>query len=133
MKTDLEQIHLSLRITTKIINILRAIERYLGGKANYAKGKGDEFMNWMNRYHPTAYLYNVSRACGGSRQYIGVEGAIDIPMDVPYYLEFLIWRMRCGHGDVILEHNLLMLLRSVQMIAFLCVLSILHIAVCMPL
>ena len=41
--------------------------------------------------------------------------------------------MRCGHGDGIIERNLFMLLRSVKMIAFLRVLSILHIAVCMSL
>ena len=62
-----------------------------------------------------------------------MEGAIDVLMNVPYYLEFLIWRMRCGHGDGILEHNLFILLRSVKIITFLHVLSILHIVVCMPL
>ena len=44
----------------------------------------------------------------------------------------LIHNMRCGHGDVILERSLFMLLRSVEMIAFLRVLSILKIVVCMP-
>ena len=48
MKTDLEQIHFSLLITTDIINLLRAVESYFGGNANYAKGKGAELMNWMN-------------------------------------------------------------------------------------
>ena len=62
-----------------------------------------------------------------------MEGATSVLMNVPYYLEFLIWRMRCGHGDGILEHNLFMSLRSVEMIAFLFILSILNIAVCMPL
>ena len=52
-------------------------------------------------------------------------------MNVPYYLEFLIWRVGCGHGDGILERNLFMLLLSVKMIAFFRVLSILHITVCM--
>ena len=131
MKTDLDQIHFSLRITTNIINLLRAVERYFGGNANYTKGKGAEFMNCMNRYHPTAYLYAVSWACGRSCQGIGVEGAITVLMNVPYYLEFIIWRMRCGHGDGILERNLFILLRSVNTIAFLRVLPILHIAVCM--
>ena len=73
----------------------------------------------MKRYHPTAYLFAVSRACGGSRQDIGVEGAVAVLMNTPYYLEFLIWRMRCGHTDGILERNLYMLLRSVEMISFL--------------
>ena len=120
-------------ITTYIINILHAVERYFGGNVKYAKVKGAEFMNWMNCYHPTAYLYAVSRACGGSRQDIGVEGAITVIMNVTYYLDFLIWRMRCGHGDGILECSLLMLLRSSEMIALLRVLSILHISVCTPL
>ena len=64
------------------------------------------FMNWINRYHPTVYLYAGSRACGESCQDIGVEGAIAVLMKLTYYLEFLIWIMRCGHGDGILEHNL---------------------------
>ena len=41
--------------------------------------------------------------------------------------------MRCGHADGILERNLFILLRSVEMISFLRVLSILHISICMPL
>ena len=48
MKTDLEQIHFSLHITTDIINLLRAVEIYFGGNTNYAKVKGDELMFWMN-------------------------------------------------------------------------------------
>ena len=90
MKTDLEQIHFSLQITTNIINLLIDVDRYFGGNANYAKGKVSEFMNCMNRYHPTTYLYAVSWACGGSRQDIGVKGAIVFLMNVPYYLYFLI-------------------------------------------
>ena len=87
----------------------------------------------MNCYHPTAYIYAVSQACGGSLQDIGVENAIAVLINVPYYQDFLIRRMRCGYGDGILEHNLFMLLRSIKMIAFLRVLSIIHIAICMPL
>ena len=83
MKIDLEQIHFSLHITTNIINHLRSVERYSGGKANYAKGKGAEFMNWMNHYNPTAYLCAVSPVCDGSRQDIGVEGAISVLINVP--------------------------------------------------
>ena len=46
----------------------------------------------------------MSRSSGGSRQDIGVEGAVAVLMNIPHYLEFLIWRMRCG-GDGILEKN----------------------------
>ena len=133
MKTYLEQINLSLCITTYIINILHDVERYFGGNANYAKGKGSEFTNRINRYHPTKYLYAVSRAYDGSHQDIGVEGVIAVIMNVTYYLEFIIRRMRCGHRDGILERNLFMSLRSVEMIVFLRVLSILHIELCISL
>ena len=83
----------------------------------------------------TSYGVSLRRLLGlcESCQDISVEGVIAIIMNVPYYLEFLIWRMRCGNRYGILERNLFMLLRSVKTIAFLCVLSILHIAVCMPL
>ena len=82
MKTDLEQTHFSLHITTNIINVIRSVERCFGGNANHTKGKGAEFINWMNRYHPMAYLHPVSWACGGSRQDIDVEGAISVIMNV---------------------------------------------------
>ena len=66
------------------------VEKHFGQSTNYAKGKGSLFVDWMCRYHPDAYLYQVSRACGGSCQDIGVEGACAIFMNIPYYLEFLV-------------------------------------------
>ena len=132
LRADLEEIHFSLRVGTEITDILRAIEKYFGLTANYAKGKGSMFQDYMKRYHPMAYLYPVARACGGSRQDIGVEGAIAVLMNLPHYLEFLIWRMQCG-GNGILERKLYTILRSVEMVALLRVLSILHISICMPL
>ena len=47
MESDLEEIHFSLRVTTDVMQLLRAVEKYFGGNANYAKGKGQEFMAWM--------------------------------------------------------------------------------------
>ena len=91
MDRDLENIHFSLRITTDVIPLLRAVEKYFGGNANYAKGKGAEFMHWMRHKYPRAYLHVVSRACG-ARQDIGVESTVAVLMNVPYYLELLIRR-----------------------------------------
>ena len=54
LKEDLKQIHFSLQVSTDISNLLRAIEKYFGGTANYAKGKGSMFMDYMRRCHPTA-------------------------------------------------------------------------------
>ncbi len=53
-------------------------------------------------------------------------------MNVPFFVEFLDWRLSCGTGDGILMKNLFVILQSVEMIALFCVLSILHIAICIP-
>ena len=60
VEEDLEEIHYSLCVTTDIGNLISTIEKYFGGTANYSKGKGSVFMDYMRRYHPTAYLYPVS-------------------------------------------------------------------------
>ena len=44
----------------------------------------------MRHYHLTTHLYSVARAGGGSRQDIGVEGAVPVLMNIPYYVEFLV-------------------------------------------
>ena len=59
-------------------------------------------MDYMHCYHPTSYLYPVSSDCGRSRQYTSVDDAVSVLMNIPHYLEFLIWRMSC-RGDGILE------------------------------
>ena len=111
LEEDLEEIHYSLRVTTDIGNLLSAIEKYFGGATNYAKGKGYMLMDYMCLYHPTSYLYTMSQVCGGSRQDIGVVGVVAVLINIPHYLQFLIWRMRYG-GDGILE-KLYIILRSV--------------------
>ena len=90
LEEDIEEIHYSLRVTNYIGNLLCAIEKYFGGTANYTKGEGYMFMDYLCRYHPIAYLYPVSRACGGLRQDTGVKGAVDVIMSIPHYHEFLI-------------------------------------------
>ena len=84
LEEDLEEIHYSLRVTTDIGNLLCAIEKYFGENKEYAKGKGYMFMEYMRHYHPTAYLYPVSRACGGSRQDIGVEVTVAVLIKMPH-------------------------------------------------
>ena len=132
LEENIEEIQYSLRVTTGIGNLIFAIEKYFGGTANYSKGKGSMFMDYMRRYHPTSYLYPVYRAWGGSRQDIGVEGAVAVIMNIPHYFELLIWRMSCG-GDSILENNLYIILRSVEMVSLLRSLYILHISLYLPL
>ena len=72
--SDLKEISPFLRVNTEVTSLLRAVEKYSGGNADYAKGSGSTFDHYMRTYHPTAYLYPVARANGGHRQDIGTEG-----------------------------------------------------------
>jgi hypothetical protein len=113
----------------------RCIEKMFGLNANnYAKGSGSEFFRWIEEYHPGAYLFPIARACGGTRQDLCVEGAPAVLMNLPYYYQFLTWRMgTCGtSGDGILATKLYLMLRSVEVVSLLRVLSILHISICLP-
>ena len=122
------------RVNMDIVNLYRAAEKMVGGTANYAKGDGKNFVHFKNEFHPTTFLYPLVRACGGTRQDLCVEGAPSILMNLPMYLQFLHWRMdACGtSGDGILATNLYLNFKSSEVIAQLRVLSILHIAICMP-
>jgi hypothetical protein len=66
-------------------------------------------------------------------QDLSVEGAPGILMNLPYYLQFLHLRSTVvgGKSDAILATKLYIMLRSVEVVALLCVLSILHLAICM--
>jgi hypothetical protein len=106
----------------------------VGATTNYHKGDGKNFVYFKNEFHPTAYLYPLVRACGGTRQALCVEGTPSILMNLPLYLQFLHWHMCvCGtSGDGILATNLYMNFQSMEVVALLRVLSILHISICMP-
>ncbi len=54
-------------------------------------------------------------------------------MNLPYYLQFLHWRLSIGiSSNGILQQKLFTLLHSTEVVALLRVLSILHIAICLP-
>ena len=120
-----------LRVNTEVTSLLRAVEKYFGCNADYAKGSGSTFDHHMRIYHPNTYLYPVARTNGGNHQDIGTEGAIPVLMNVAYYLEFLNIKLATTGGSI-LEQNLATLLGSVEVIALLRVLSILHVAVTVP-
>ena len=132
LEADLKEIPFQLRVGTDIIQILRATEKYFGGTCNYHKGDGRMFTNWMGRNHPGSYLFPLARACGGSRQDLGVEGAPAVLWNIVYYVPFLHWRLSAGLSDSILMKNLYIILRSVEMIGLLRVLSILYFSICLP-
>jgi hypothetical protein len=74
----------------------------------------------MQPYHQTAYLFPIIRACGGLRQDLGVEGAPDVLMILPYYLQFMQSHLSIGiSSDGILQQKLFTLLHSTEVVALL--------------
>ncbi len=132
LQDNLSEIHPILQVTTDLSNIFRAIEKFFGETANYAKGLGSMYYDYMHTYNPKAHHYQIARALGGTRQDVGSEGAMAAFMNIPFFVEFLDWRLSCGTGDGILMKNLLIILQSVKMMVMFRVLSILHIAICIP-
>ena len=122
---------LMLRVTTEGISLLLALKKYFSGNVNNAKGKGLFFYHYMFTYHPSTYIYPVARACGGSQQDSSTEGAVLATMNISYYIEFLNWRLSSGSENV-LEKYFATLLKSVEIITMLRVLSVVHIAVVLP-
>ena len=89
LEDDLNKIPSLFCMFAEIDDLLHCIEKEFGLTANYTKGHGSIFENQMKTYHPTAYLFPIIRACGGSRQDLGVEGVQAVLMNLPYYLQFL--------------------------------------------
>ena len=88
---------------------------------------------WSQIFHKGDYLYPLARCCGGNRQDGATESAGPILGNIPKYLEFIAWRYACGGGEGILEQNLFIIYRSVEYIALLRVLAILHMTIMLPL
>jgi hypothetical protein len=61
-----------------------------------------------------------------------VEGAVPVLMNLHYYIKFLDWHLTCAVNDNLLQTSLYIHLCSVEMVALLSILTILYIAVCMP-
>ena len=89
LKDDLGKIPAIYGIFAEIEDLLCCIEKEFGCNANYAKGHRSLFEKWMHKYHPTAYLYTVVRACGGARQDIHCGnqalGAISLAKMLDHY------------------------------------------------
>ena len=134
LRNSLDEIDPKLRVTSSISAIIRAVDKEFSLSANYPKGHGALFAQWMRDYHPGELLLHVERAAG-SRQDLCTEGCLPIARNYEYWLEFLDWMLKkTGKDDKasILQRNLFVALGSVEMIALARLLSIIHISVCMP-
>ena len=127
---DLECIDSRLRVTPSIDMILRAVDKEFSLCANYPKGHGEIFHEWIEKNHPGALLIHVERT-SGSRQDLCVEGAGAVYWNRIYWLDFIDERLRTP-GDNILQENLFIILSSCEIVALTRVCSIIHLSICLP-
>jgi hypothetical protein len=72
---------------------MRAINKEFSLSANYPKGHGELFLEWIRENHPGVLLFHVEWA-SGSRQDLCTEGSMAIFMNYPLYVEFLDEQLR---------------------------------------
>ena len=119
LRSSLDEIDPKLRVTASISAVIRAIDKEFSLSANYPKGHGELFLEWMRENHPGELLLHVERA-SGSRQDLCTKGSMAIIMNYPYYVEFLdsMFRKRKKNEKAsIFQHNLFVVLTSSEMIA----------------
>lgn len=131
LKEELEAIDFRLRVGTDLVLVLRAADKEFSLSANYPKGHGDLFREWIQRVHPKALLFHVIRT-QGSRQDLAFDGARALYMNRVYWAEFLDERLRVAGASNILQECLFILLTSVEMIASTRVHAIIDLAIVLP-
>ena len=75
-----------LRVECDIGNVCRCVDKEFNFTANYAKGDGDQFHDWMRRYHPGELMMPVIRTLGGDRQDSLFEGALPVYMGRKFFV-----------------------------------------------
>jgi hypothetical protein len=119
-----------LRVSCKISDLLRQVNKEYSFTANYFKGSGDDYADWKERFCPGKQYLPPIRVLGGNRQDAAFEGAL------PVYDGrggMLIFTNKCLlSSDNLLQCLLFIVLGSMEMIAQLRGASILHLAVVIP-
>eukprot|EP00956_Cyclotella_meneghiniana_P023299 scaffold45195_cov78-Cyclotella_meneghiniana.AAC.1 len=134
LRSSLDEIDSTLRVTTSISAVIRAIDKEFSLSANYPKGHGELFLEWIREHYPGVLLLHVERAAG-SRQDLCTEGCLAIYMNYEYYVMFLDEMLRKRDADdkaSILQQNLFVVLTSLEMLALSRLLSIIHLSISMP-
>lgn len=132
LSDSLDEIAPEFRVSPSFISFARAFDKMFSLCANYPKGWGDVFRQWMIENHPGELLFHVERAVSGGRQDIASMAAMAIYWNRNYCVEFLEeMRVHCGREENILANNLWTLLISVEMISVARMWSIFHISIVM--
>ena len=99
-----------LRVKCDIGNVCRCVDKEFNKTANYAKGHGDAFDDWMRRYHPGELMMPVIRTLGGDQQDSLFEGALPVYMGRKFFVQFLHKELCSNTKENILQTNLFIIL-----------------------
>ena len=128
---SLDEIALFLRVSPDLAHVIRAYHKEFSLTANYPKGHGELFREWIIENYPSEFLLHAERS-SGSRQDIICMGAPAIYINRPLNVEFLDEKLRQLGNENILQKNLFIVLSSLEMIATARFFSILYVAVVIP-
>ena len=78
LKNDLELIPLNLRVACRLSELLIQIDKEYNFSANYQKGHGDVFNDYLRMYHPGRHFLPTIHVCGGSQQNAAFEGTLPV-------------------------------------------------------
>lgn len=132
---NLEEIAPSLRVATCMSGIVRAFDREFSLCANYPKGHGELFRQWMKEYHPGELLFHVERAQSGGRHDVVSMASLAMYWNRNYCIEFLDYMLsieRPNRDDSILVQNMFVILSSLEMIASTRMWCIFHLSIIVP-
>ena len=94
--------------------LARSFDKMFSLCANYPKGSGKIFCQWIMGNHSGELLFHVERASSGGRQYIASMDAMEIFWKRNYCVEFLDEMISyCGKIENILAPNIMILISSV--------------------
>ena len=104
------------RMSTDVMQLIRAVYKELHHTGEYAKGKQREFEHWLLTHHPSAFFMPLERANGG-RQDLAFDGSVPIFANRLLISEFLHTLVFVpGHSNI-LEDFIWHSLACVEMVA----------------
>ena len=120
------------RMSTDIMQLIRAVYKELHHTGEYAKGKQREYEHWLLTNHPSAFVMPLERANGG-RQDLAFDGAVPIYANRGLISEFLHTLVFVpGHSNI-LEDFIWHSLACVEMVALARALTLFDLLLSMPL
>ena len=133
LRDSLDKIDSNLRVKTLFSAFARAYDKGFSLSANYPKGFGELFIQWMMDTHPSYVLYHVERV-RGARQDMILEAALAIYMNREVNVDFLDHMLSTPgkSSENVLMRNLFLLLGSPEMAAQSRFLCIIYFSICIP-